>query len=132
MKKNRSTKLSTVKERWSDMPLYRRVMIAGGVCTALGAIYATYSLARTKSVETFGQWPYANRQELAQTRAFAEEIKALAQSQQQRLDTSERIQIQRDILKVEQDTRGRALTPAEQKYLADLRERLKELESRKK
>ena len=107
------------------MPLYRRLIIVGGVCTALGAIYTTYSLAKTKSVETFGQWPYANRQELLETRA-------LAQSAQQRLDTSERIQIQREIIKIEEEGRRRQLTPAEKNYLQDLRDRLRELEARKR
>jgi hypothetical protein len=50
---------------------------------------------------------------------------------EQRIDLQERIALQREILKIEEEARRRKLSESEKNYLEDLKLRLRELEKRK-
>lgn len=50
---------------------------------------------------------------------------------EQRIDLQERIAVQREVLKLQEEARRRRLSESEKNYLQDLLERLKELEKRK-
>ena len=58
-------------------------------------------------------------------------VEARVQVVEARLDLQERIALQKEILKVEEEARRRRLTEPERNYLEDLKQRLKELERRK-
>ena len=50
---------------------------------------------------------------------------------EQRIDLQERIAVQREVLKLEEEARRRKLSDSEKNYLEDLKQRLRELEKRK-
>jgi hypothetical protein len=83
-------------------------------------ILAVLTILAPFAASTIGTPPYAHRS--VENRIVVVE---------QRIDLQERIALQKEILKVEEEARRRRLSEAERSYLEDLKQRLKELEKRK-
>ena len=92
----------------------------GKRCTALLPIFAVMAILAPWASSMIGTPPFANK---------AVEIRI--NQVEQRMDLSERIAIQREILKLDEEARRRKLSESELNYLRDLKNRLKELEARK-
>jgi hypothetical protein len=87
----------------------------------VGGILAPYALAMLSWL------PFAAKS----TEAEVAQLKPRVVQVEQRIDLQERIAIQREILKIEEESRRRTLTQSEKNYLQDLKQRLSELERRK-
>jgi hypothetical protein len=88
--------------------------------TVMLPILAVLAILAPFAASTIGTPPYAHRS--VENRIVVVE---------QRIDLQERIALQREILKLEDESRRRRLSESEQNYLRDLKNRLKELEQRK-
>ena len=88
--------------------------------TIMLPILAVLGILAPFATSTMGTPPYANKS--VENRMTVVE---------QRLDLQERIGIQREVIKLEEESKRRRLTDSERNYLEDLKQRLRELEKRK-
>ena len=86
-------------------------------CAVLIPIFGALALLTPYAASMIGTPPFANK---------AVELRVV--QVEQRMNLSESLQIQREILKLEEEARRRKLTEAEKNYLEDLKSRLKQLE----
>lgn len=89
-------------------------------CTVILPILAAVGILAPYAASTIGTPPFASK--TIETRVVQVE---------QRIDLAERIAIQREIIKLDEEARRRVLSQSEKNYLQDLRARLLELEKRK-
>lgn len=88
--------------------------------TIMLPILAVLGILAPFAASTIGTPPYAHKS--VENRIVVVE---------NRIDLQERIAIQREVIKLEEESKRRRLTDSERNYLEDLKQRLRELEKRK-
>ena len=88
--------------------------------TVLLPILAVMGILAPFAASTIGTPPYAHKS-----------IENRIVLVENRLDLQERIAIQREVIKIEEESKRRRLSDSERNYLEDLKQRLRELEKRK-